>query len=47
LGSALKLRYTPELIFQLDKSIEHGAHISDILSGLEHSEDEKGGNDEQ
>jgi ribosome-binding factor A len=35
LGSALQLRYTPELIFQLDKSIEHGAHINSILSGLD------------
>lgn len=35
LGSALQLRYTPELIFELDKSIEHGAHINSILSGLD------------
>lgn len=35
LGNSLQLRYTPELLFQLDKSIEHGARISRILSGLE------------
>lgn len=35
LGNALQLRYTPELIFQLDKSIEHGANINRILSGLD------------
>jgi ribosome-binding factor A len=35
LGSILDLRYTPELIFQLDKSIEHGANISRILNTLE------------
>lgn len=35
LGSALQLRYTPELLFQLDKSIEHGATISKILHQLE------------
>jgi ribosome-binding factor A len=35
LGSALQLRYTPELTFHLDKSIEHGANISKILNGLE------------
>ena len=35
LGSALDLRYTPELIFELDKSIEHGAHINDIISQLD------------
>jgi ribosome-binding factor A len=40
LGSALELRYTPELIFHLDKSIEHGATINKILSGLDVSADE-------
>lgn len=34
LGSALQLRYTPELIFHLDKSIEYGANINKILSQL-------------
>ena len=31
LGSALKLRYTPELVFQLDDSIDKGAHILELL----------------
>ena len=35
LGSALFLRYTPELIFELDHSIEHGAHINDLLRQLD------------
>lgn len=35
LGSALKLRYTPELVFELDRSIEHGAHISKMISELD------------
>lgn len=35
LGQVLQLRYTPQLIFQLDKSIEHGAVISKILNGLD------------
>lgn len=34
LGSALHLCYTPELVFELDKSIEYGAKISGILEGL-------------
>jgi len=34
-GQALDLRYTPELQFELDKSIEHGARINNILSGLD------------
>ena len=35
LGKTLDLRYTPELIFELDKSIERGARINSILNELE------------
>jgi ribosome-binding factor A len=35
LGEALSLRYTPELIFELDHSIEYGAKISKLLSELD------------
>ena len=35
LGNSLKLRYTPELVFELDRSIEHGAHINSLISELE------------
>ena len=35
LGRALDLRYTPELIFELDRSIEQGAHINKLISELE------------
>lgn len=35
LGNRLSLRYTPELIFKLDKSIEHGSNISKILSEID------------
>lgn len=31
LGNRLKLRYTPEPVFELDHSIEHGARISELL----------------
>lgn len=41
LGSSLSLRYTPELTFELDRSIEHGAHISSLLEKLDISEDEE------
>ena len=42
LGSSLSLRYTPELVFELDHSIEYGAHISEVISSLDikHDEDE-------
>ena len=35
LGSALDLRYTPELVFELDKSIEHGAYINSLIAKLD------------
>ena len=34
LGRRIQLRYTPELQWQADDSIVHGAHILDILSKL-------------
>ncbi len=39
LGSSLSLRYTPELIFELDHSIEHGAHINEMIQALDIPED--------
>ena len=43
LGNSMKLRYTPELIFEIDHSIEYGAHINEVINSLEidHSEDEE------
>ena len=35
LGRALSLRYTPELVFQLDDSIDKGAHILELLRSVE------------
>jgi len=35
LGERLTLRYTPELIFELDGSIAHGARINQILGELD------------
>lgn len=42
LGSTMNLRYTPELVFEIDHSIEYGAHISQVISSLDikHDEDE-------
>lgn len=44
IGSRLQLRYTPELIFEHDDSIEYGAHIFDLISKL--NENEKGAPDD-
>ncbi|MBU5626158.1 30S ribosome-binding factor RbfA [Oscillibacter sp. MSJ-2] len=40
LGSALRLRYTPELQFVADDSIQHGAHILEVLRDIERREEE-------
>ena len=41
LGRSLQLRNTPELIFELDHSIEYGAHINEIINGLDINYDEE------
>lgn len=41
LGSAMTLRYTPELVFEIDHSIEYGAHINEMISALEIKHGEK------
>ncbi len=35
LSLALNLRYTPELVFELDDSIAHGAHINELIANLD------------
>jgi ribosome-binding factor A len=41
LGNSLNLRYTPELTFEMDDSIAHGAYINRLINDLEinHEED--------
>ncbi len=34
LGRKIDIRHTPELLFELDHSIEHGAYINKIISEL-------------
>lgn len=38
LGHALQLRYTPELVFERDDSIDKGAHILELLRKVEEKE---------
>lgn len=47
LGSSLSLRYTPELVFELDHSLEYGAHINSILNSLEINSDERDSEESQ
>lgn len=41
LGQSLKLRVSPELKFELDDSIEYGAHIINVLNTIKQTEDER------
>ena len=41
LGSALKLRYTPELVWALDDSITYGAKMLKLINSLEVPADER------
>ena len=40
LGHALQLRYTPELVWELDDSITYGAHMLELINSLEVKHDE-------
>ena len=42
LASSMNLRYTPELVFELDHSIEYGAHINELINSLDIRQDEEG-----
>lgn len=40
LGSRLQLRYTPELVWELDDSMAYGAHMLKLLNSLDIPKDE-------
>ena len=44
-GSELRLKHTPELIFKVDHSLEYGRHIDEIIETLEYSDDNTDGSD--
>ena len=46
LGNSMNLRYTPELVFEVDHSIEYGAHISEVISSLDIKHDDEENADE-
>lgn len=41
LAERLNLRVTPELTFEEDNSIEHGAHIAEVLKNIKDQESDK------
>lgn len=40
-GHRMLIRYTPEMQFELDNSIEHGAYITKLINDTVKNEDEK------
>ena len=42
MGQAMSLRFTPELVFEIDHSIEYGAHINEVIQSLDIRHDEDG-----
>jgi len=38
IGTRIRLRYTPQIVFVRDDSIEYQAHISQLLHEIEHSD---------
>ena len=40
LSAVLDLRYTPELVFELDHSIQYRAHINEVINSLDIKQDE-------
>ena len=41
IGRQIKLRHVPDLIFKIDKSLEYGRHIEEIISELDIKHDEE------
>ena len=42
IGNRLQLRRIAQLVFELDDSIEHGAHIFDLIAKLHDQEEQRG-----
>jgi ribosome-binding factor A len=38
IGKRIRLRHVPEIVFKYDTSIEHGAHIAELLRGVKTEE---------
>ena len=41
IGRRIDLRHTPEFLFELDHSIEHGAYINQVLSNIMKDQDDE------
>lgn len=41
IGNNIRMHSTPEVIFELDDSLEYGAHIQNVINGLNIKQDEE------
>lgn len=41
LGRRMRLRVVPEILFRFDSTVEHGAHIMELLREIEQKEEKK------
>jgi ribosome-binding factor A len=46
LGRRMRMKFVPELLFRYDDSVERGAHIMELLHGIEDKDAKKGSGDE-
>jgi ribosome-binding factor A len=46
LGKRMRMRFTPELLFRFDATVERGAHIMEVLRSLEEDKEKKDPTDE-
>jgi ribosome-binding factor A len=42
LGRRIRLRYTPEILFQFDPSIEYAIHMEELIQRIHHDEEPNG-----
>ena len=47
IGRRIRLRYSPEINFYLDNSMEYGAHIEEVIKSLKKEEKESNGRSEE
>ena len=45
LGRRMRLKYTPEIMFQFDPSIEYAIHIGEVIQQLKQDKEKKGDGD--
>ena len=41
IGHRVRLRYTPELTLELDKSVDYGVHIQELLQQIKKDEEDR------